>query len=219
MKRKIWVAAMTATMLVGLATTASAQERQRNRRGNAEQAAPATPPVSREFATAFGPLQTALGARDWATADTALAAARPRSGRSLPRLRQCPSRPLQRQQRAGRGAGRYGEGRQGGRGPQAPQAGAPRRRRNAKQPPHCAWRGLAGDYRSRAKCPGKGNKVKRSVNLKGNRWGGASQQAKNLIATLRWLGYTDAQIVEELRKWQAEQDAAKQRAQESEVQP
>lgn len=76
MKRKIWVAAMTATMLVGLATTASAQERQRNRRGNAEQAAPATPPVSREFATAFGPLQTALGARDWATADTALAAAR-----------------------------------------------------------------------------------------------------------------------------------------------
>jgi len=61
--------------------------------------------------------------------------------------------------------------------------------------------------------------VKRSVNLKGNRWGGASQQAKNLIATLRWLGYTDAQIVEELRKWQAEQDAAKQRAQESEVQP
>lgn len=61
--------------------------------------------------------------------------------------------------------------------------------------------------------------MKRSVNLKGNRWGGASQQAKNLIATLRWLGYTDAQIVEELRKWQAEQDAAKQRAQESEVQP
>ena len=61
--------------------------------------------------------------------------------------------------------------------------------------------------------------MKRSVNLKGNRWGGASQQAKNLIATLRWLGYTDAQIVEELRKWQAEQNAAKQRAQESEVQP
>ena len=61
--------------------------------------------------------------------------------------------------------------------------------------------------------------MKRSVNLKGNRWGGASQGAKNLIATLRWLGYTDAQIVEELRKWQAEQDAAKQRAQESEVQP
>ena len=76
MKRKIWVAAMTATMLVGLTTTASAQERQRNRRGNAEQAAPATPAVSREFATAFGPLQTALGARDWATADTALATAR-----------------------------------------------------------------------------------------------------------------------------------------------
>ena len=46
--------------------------------------------------------------------------------------------------------------------------------------------------------------MKRSVNLKGNRWGGASQQAKNLIATLRWLGYTDAQIVEELRKWQAD---------------
>ena len=61
--------------------------------------------------------------------------------------------------------------------------------------------------------------MKRSVNLKGNRWGGASQRARNLIATLRWLGYTDAQIVEELRKWQAEQNAAKQRAQESEVQP
>lgn len=54
--------------------------------------------------------------------------------------------------------------------------------------------------------------MKRSVNSKGNRWGGASQEAKNLIATFRWLGYTDAQIVEELRKWQAEQDA-KQTAQ------
>lgn len=61
--------------------------------------------------------------------------------------------------------------------------------------------------------------MKRSVNLKGNRWGGASQEAKNLIATFRWLGYTDAQIVEELRKWQAEQDAKQQTQQPQEVQP
>ena len=53
--------------------------------------------------------------------------------------------------------------------------------------------------------------MKRSANLKGNRWGGASQEAKNLIATLRWLGYTDKQIADEMRKWQAEQEAAKQR--------
>ena len=52
--------------------------------------------------------------------------------------------------------------------------------------------------------------MKRSVNLKGNRWGGASEQAKNLIATFRFLGYTDEQIKAELLKWQAEQDAAKQ---------
>jgi len=61
--------------------------------------------------------------------------------------------------------------------------------------------------------------MKRSVNLKGNRWGGASQGAKNLIATFRWLGYTDAQIVEELRKWQAEQDAKQPAQQSEEVQP
>lgn len=60
--------------------------------------------------------------------------------------------------------------------------------------------------------------MKRSVNTKGNRWGGTSQEAKNLIATFRWLGYTDAQIIEELRKWQADQDAAKRQVQQSEVQ-
>ena len=61
--------------------------------------------------------------------------------------------------------------------------------------------------------------MKRSVNLRGNRWGGASQEAKNLIATFRWLGYTDAQIVEELRKWQAEQEAAKRQAQQQAARP
>jgi len=52
--------------------------------------------------------------------------------------------------------------------------------------------------------------MKRSVNLKGNRWNGASEQAKNLIATFRFLGLNDEQIKAELLKWQAEQDAAKQ---------
>lgn len=62
--------------------------------------------------------------------------------------------------------------------------------------------------------------MKRSVNLKGNRWGGASQEAKNLIATLRWLGYTDKQIADEMRKWQAEQEAvAKQAKLTKQVQP
>jgi hypothetical protein len=60
--------------------------------------------------------------------------------------------------------------------------------------------------------------MKRSVNLKGNRWGGASQEAKNLIATFRWLGYTDDQIVEELRKWQADQEAAKRQVQQKAAQ-
>lgn len=60
--------------------------------------------------------------------------------------------------------------------------------------------------------------MKRSVSLKGNRWGGASEQAKNLIATFRFLGYTDKQIKQELQKWQAEQ-AAKQQAHQPEVQP
>lgn len=62
--------------------------------------------------------------------------------------------------------------------------------------------------------------MKRSVNLKGNRWGGASQEAKNLIATFRFLGYTDEQIKEELRKWQAQWAAADHLAQQkSEVEP
>ncbi len=55
--------------------------------------------------------------------------------------------------------------------------------------------------------------MKRSVNLKGNRWGGASQEAKNLIATFRFLGYSDAQIKDELRRWQEEQDADAKRTQ------
>ena len=61
--------------------------------------------------------------------------------------------------------------------------------------------------------------MKRSVNMKSNRWGGAGQEAKNLIATFRWLGYTDDQIVEELRKWQADQEAAKRQVQQKAVQP
>ena len=60
--------------------------------------------------------------------------------------------------------------------------------------------------------------MKRSVNLN-NRWGGASQGAKNLIATFRWLGYTDEQIIAELQKWQAEEAAKQQPATQGEVTP
>ena len=63
--------------------------------------------------------------------------------------------------------------------------------------------------------------MKRSVNLKGNRWGAASQEAKNLLATLRRLGLTDEEIKVELLRWQAERDAAGQQGQSGEgmVQP
>jgi hypothetical protein len=61
--------------------------------------------------------------------------------------------------------------------------------------------------------------MKRSVNLKGIRWNGTSEQMKNAIATLRWLGLDDEEIRDELLKWQARQDAAKQPEAMKEVQP
>lgn len=64
------VAAATVSVLALAAAPADAQRRNRNQQ--AEQ--PATPPVSREFATAYQPLQAQLTARAWAAADPLLAA-------------------------------------------------------------------------------------------------------------------------------------------------
>ncbi|QJQ33115.1 hypothetical protein GV829_12240 [Sphingomonas lacunae] len=66
------VAALTITAsLAGLAST-SADAQRRNRGG--EPAAPAAPTVSRAFGTAFAPVNTAIVAQDWATADATLPA-------------------------------------------------------------------------------------------------------------------------------------------------
>jgi hypothetical protein len=66
--------AMTASVFTLAATTVDAQER-RGRNREAAPAAPATPPVSRPFATAFQPLNTAINASDWPAAEAALTAA------------------------------------------------------------------------------------------------------------------------------------------------
>lgn len=66
------VAALTITAsLAGLANTGADAQR-RNRGGEA--AAPAGPTVSRAFGAAFNPVNTAIVAQDWATADAALPA-------------------------------------------------------------------------------------------------------------------------------------------------
>jgi tetratricopeptide (TPR) repeat protein len=62
--------AMTASIVALGATSADAQRRNR---GEAA-ATPATPPVSRGFITAYQPVNTAITASDWATADAGLAA-------------------------------------------------------------------------------------------------------------------------------------------------
>lgn len=65
--------AVAASLTALAATDSSAQERRR-RGSDSAPAQPANPPVSREFATAYSPLNTAITARDWAAADTALTA-------------------------------------------------------------------------------------------------------------------------------------------------
>lgn len=71
------VAALTMTASIAAlgATTADAQRRNRDSQAAAP-AAPAAPQVSRAFATAYTPVQTAQRASDWAAADAALPAAR-----------------------------------------------------------------------------------------------------------------------------------------------
>lgn len=67
------VAALTMTVsLVAMAGTGA--EAQRRNRG--EPAAPAAPTVSRGFGTAYGPVNTAITAQNWAAADAALPALR-----------------------------------------------------------------------------------------------------------------------------------------------
>lgn len=68
------LAAGSLSVLALAATSADAQRRNRDRDQQAEQ--PAAPPVSREFAAAYTPLQTQLGARAWAAADVLLPAAK-----------------------------------------------------------------------------------------------------------------------------------------------
>jgi hypothetical protein len=72
------VAAVVATSLTALvATSVDAQNRRnRDRDQAAEAPAAATPQVSRAFGAAYGPIQTAMSASDWAAADAALPAAR-----------------------------------------------------------------------------------------------------------------------------------------------
>lgn len=65
------VAALTMTASMAALVTTSADAQRRNR---GEAAAPATPTVSRAFAVAYNPVNTAITAQDWATADTALVA-------------------------------------------------------------------------------------------------------------------------------------------------
>ena len=70
------VAAIVATSLTALVATSADAQNRRNRDRDQAPAAPATPQVSRAFGAAYGPIQTAMGASDWATADAALPAAR-----------------------------------------------------------------------------------------------------------------------------------------------
>ena len=71
---KLATAAMSISALALVATSADAQSRRNRDRAPAAEA-PATPPVSREFAAAYTPLQTQLSASAWAAADPLLAAA------------------------------------------------------------------------------------------------------------------------------------------------
>lgn len=70
------VAAVVATSLTALVATSADAQNRRNRDRDQAAEAPATPQVSRAFGQAFGPLQTAMGASDWAAAEAALPAAR-----------------------------------------------------------------------------------------------------------------------------------------------
>lgn len=70
------VAAVVATSLSALVATSVDAQNRRNRDRDQAAEAPATPQVSRAFGQAFGPLQTAMSAADWAAADAALAAVR-----------------------------------------------------------------------------------------------------------------------------------------------
>lgn len=72
----IAVTALSATAMV--AADANAQERNRRNRGNAEAAAaaPASPTVSRPFAAAYQPVNTAIQASDLATAEAGMEALR-----------------------------------------------------------------------------------------------------------------------------------------------
>lgn len=65
------VAALTITASLATIASTGADAQRRNR---GEAAAPATPTVSRAFGTAYNPVNTAITAQDWATADTALVA-------------------------------------------------------------------------------------------------------------------------------------------------
>ncbi|MFM6854274.1 MAG: hypothetical protein ACKOUM_09365, partial [Sphingopyxis sp.] len=68
-----FVAALTLTAsLATLAATGADAQNRRNRGGEA--AAPAAPPVSRTFAAAFGPVDTAIRAQGWDAANAALPA-------------------------------------------------------------------------------------------------------------------------------------------------
>lgn len=70
------VAAIVATSLTALVATSADAQNRRSRDRDQAPAAPATPQVSRAFGAAYGPIQTAMGASDWAAADAALPAAR-----------------------------------------------------------------------------------------------------------------------------------------------
>lgn len=70
------VAAVIATSLTALVATSVDAQNRRNRDREQAPEASATPQVSRAFGQAFGPLQTAMSASDWAAADAALPAAR-----------------------------------------------------------------------------------------------------------------------------------------------
>lgn len=68
------LAAGSLSVLALASTSADAQRRNRDREQQAAQ--PATPPVSRAFATAYQPLQAQLAAQAWAAADALLPAAK-----------------------------------------------------------------------------------------------------------------------------------------------
>jgi hypothetical protein len=68
------VAALTITASVASLANTAADAQRRNRGGDAAPAAAAAPTVSRAFGTAFNPVNTAIVAQDWATADATLPA-------------------------------------------------------------------------------------------------------------------------------------------------